>query len=125
MSNIGGLNELNELNKINNKDNENEDYYTDLFDNPLPTPEYNDMMDKIHKNMELFDTEFYPLLHDILCKNIYKNTNTNDLINNVITFHKFTRLSFEYLMYTINKNKLTFHPYGYKYNKDTDVWMSS
>ena len=102
-------------------DDINDDYYITLFKNPKPTSEYNAIINAIHKNLEGFQYEYYPLLHEILIKNIYKKTKTKELLN-VITFHTFTVESFEYLMFVMNNNKLTFHPYG-NYIKNNDVWM--
>ena len=100
-----------------------DNYFDTLFKNPKPTAEYNAIINAIHKNLEGFRYEYYPMLHEILTKNIYKKTKTKELLK-VITFHTFTIESFEYLMFTMNNNKLTFHPYG-NYIKNNDVWMHS
>ena len=78
-------------------------------------------MNKIHKNLEGFEYEYYPLLHEIIVKNKYKQTPTPELLK-IIDFHKFTINSFEYLMFIMVNNRLTYHPYG-NYIKKNNVWM--
>lgn len=87
------------------------------------TPEYNQRMNAMYKNMENFNQKDISKFNQILRENKHYKLNDEQLIEKMSEFHTFTHDSLEHLIGVVNRNPQTFNGYG-PYTKMDGYWRA-